>query len=401
MKLTCDLCGGALQMNLGGQGATCLGCGLTYPMERLREMLTGKTPVKPEPPKPEPPKPEPPKPEPEKEIIYDIQDWTVVPPAPYPNRSFDFVPEQFAMSVTEIGADYISGHIQQGGIGVGDRIYINHDYTHPYTICCLNDPSLPDAKAGMWVRLYLKKCPKRILKNASVVTGDPNPVANAYNYLGTVYEYFSNLLLGEFSQYEIHADIPHNELDIPVNFLLCQGGKPVLAVFLIHSNDSKGRSQVRKADRIFALKGVSCTHFYANYRNDASYVIDRVLSALPEAGSIGDVSQRPQPGDMPVVEPEPEPIILEVVSANKRPGMAWGNAKCFVRQGVVECGMPYYARINTLEGDEIHVGSLNPADIAAGSEVKMLLYCDKALLPTIKVLYVFPAEEYDDGIDED
>lgn len=394
MKLTCELCGGALQMNLGGQGATCTTCGLAYPMERLREMLTGKTPVVQDPPKPEPPKPVPPKPEPEEEMIYDVTEWEKV-------EKFTFVPEQFTMSVTETGADYISGHIQQGGIGVGDRIYINHDYAHPYKICCLNDPSLPDAKKGMWAQLYLKKCPKRILKNASVVTGDPNPVANAYNYPGTVYEYFSNLLLGEFSQYEIHSDVPHKELEIPVSFMFYQGGKPVLAVFLSHSRDARGGRQIAKAFRTLALEGIPCTNFYENYRNDAPYVIDRVRGALPEAGSIGDVPQRPQPYDMPAVEPEPEPIILEIVSANKRPGMAWGTAKCFIRQGVVECGMPYYARINTLEGEEIHVGSLNSGDIAAGSEVKMLLYCDKALLPTIKVLYVFPAEEYDDGIDED
>ena len=63
MKITCDLCGGSLQINMGGQGATCLSCGLTYPMERLREMLNGNASVKPEPPKPEPPQPEPPQPE--------------------------------------------------------------------------------------------------------------------------------------------------------------------------------------------------------------------------------------------------------------------------------------------------------------------------------------------------
>lgn len=265
MKLTCDLCGGMLQINLGGQGATCASCGLTYPMERLREMLAGKTPVI--------PNPESPKPEPKKGIIYDV-DWTVVPPC------FDFVPEQFAMSITKTGADYVSGYIQKGGIGVGDRIYFNHDYTRPYTISCLNAPALCDAKVGMWAQLYLKNCPKRILKNASAVTGDPSPVANAYNYPGSVYEYFSNLLLSEFSQYEIHEDVPHNELTIPVSFMFCQSGKPLLAVFLIGSNDSEGRRQVRKAARILALEGVACTHFYDNYRNDAPYVIDRVLNAL-------------------------------------------------------------------------------------------------------------------------
>jgi len=39
MKLMCDLCGGSLQMNSGGQGAVCVHCGLGYTMEHLRGKL--------------------------------------------------------------------------------------------------------------------------------------------------------------------------------------------------------------------------------------------------------------------------------------------------------------------------------------------------------------------------
>ena len=39
MKLTCDLCGGTLQMNAGGKDASCKNCGLCYPMDVLREKL--------------------------------------------------------------------------------------------------------------------------------------------------------------------------------------------------------------------------------------------------------------------------------------------------------------------------------------------------------------------------
>lgn len=38
-KLQCDLCGGALTVQAGGQRAVCGNCGLEYPMERLRELL--------------------------------------------------------------------------------------------------------------------------------------------------------------------------------------------------------------------------------------------------------------------------------------------------------------------------------------------------------------------------
>lgn len=39
MKLKCDLCDGQLEMNPGGQGASCVNCGMTYSLERLREKL--------------------------------------------------------------------------------------------------------------------------------------------------------------------------------------------------------------------------------------------------------------------------------------------------------------------------------------------------------------------------
>lgn len=269
MKLGCDLCGGALQMNLGGQGATCTACGMGYTMERLREKLSGQT-VRQDPPKPK------------DEIIYEVQDWAVVPPVPTarPN-SFTYVPEQFVMENTGNGVGDLSGRVRQGGIGLGDSVYIDGDYGRPYRIYSVNDSAYATcAKKGMPAELFLVKCPRRVLKNARMVTGDPNPVANAYNYPGTVREYFSALLLGSFAAYEIRENVPHDELKIPVTYLFYQGGKPVLAVFLIDSSDSKARYQVEKADRIFALAGISCTHFFENYRNDMPYVLDRIKGAL-------------------------------------------------------------------------------------------------------------------------
>ena len=265
MKITCDLCGGALQINLGGQGATCTNCGLSYTMDRLREKLTGATPVPPEPPKKEP-----------VEIIYDVTDWEKVEPS---KAGFDYVPEQFVM---EIDGD-ISGQVQQGGIGLGDAVYFDGDYTHPYNVCCINDdPYMTCAKQGMPCMLdfAVSARQRKLLNNARIVTGDPNPVANAYNYPGTVEEYFSHLLMGTFGEFEIKRDVPRGGLNIPVQYLFCRNGKPVLAVFLINSNDGKGRYQVEKAARLYAPEGVSCTHFFSDYRNDAPYVIDRVRGAL-------------------------------------------------------------------------------------------------------------------------
>ena len=37
MKLTCDLCGGELELSTGGISAVCRNCGIEYGAERLRE----------------------------------------------------------------------------------------------------------------------------------------------------------------------------------------------------------------------------------------------------------------------------------------------------------------------------------------------------------------------------
>ena len=136
------------------------------------------------------------------------------------------------------------------------------------------------AKAGEHTDLFVSPFKRKLFKNAKLVMGQPNPVANAYNYPGTVREYFTKVLAAEFSEYEIETDVYFDDVKIPVRFLLCKNDEPVLAIFLIDSSDSKGRYQVEKAGRLFAEAGFGCTHFYENYRNDLPYVVQRIREAI-------------------------------------------------------------------------------------------------------------------------
>ena len=43
MKLTCDLCGGELQMNTDSQGAICTNCGMNYTLDSLRKKLNAQS----------------------------------------------------------------------------------------------------------------------------------------------------------------------------------------------------------------------------------------------------------------------------------------------------------------------------------------------------------------------
>lgn len=282
MKLTCDLCGGTLQMNLNGQGATCTNCGLTYPIERLREMLNNKAPDKtPVEDTPAEPKAAPPRQEQDvpAQRGYD-EPFTVAAQETakaLTERRFSFRPEQFVMENSG-NVRELCGQVLQGGIGLGDTIYLDGD---PYTVDYINnDPKQSCVKAGMEASIRLPGCIKRTLKKAKSVVGDENPVANAYNYPGTVHAYFSHLLSDAFGEYEIWETVTREEAEMPVDYLLCKNSKPVLAIFLLNSNDDKRRRRVSWAQRNFAPKGIACTHFYDNYRNDAPYVIDRVQKAL-------------------------------------------------------------------------------------------------------------------------
>ena len=331
MKLTCDLCGSALQVTLGGQSASCPSCGLTYSMERLKEMLNAQTSVTAESTEAESKKsdsskqesnksvtqedivydvtewekPETEKeviyevtdweiPETEKEIVYDVTDWeipktekedvndvTVWEKADALVPVFDFKPKQFVMEIKGNGIGDLSGWVCQGAIGLGDSVYLDGDYAHPYTVYSINDDgNMICAKEGMPTELFIAISNRKLLKNVKTVTGNPDPVANVYNYPGTVREYFAHVFASTFSQYEIRADVPHSELKIPVNYMFFRDGKPVMVVFLIHSNNSMARYQVEKAARIFRQNGIGCTHFFENYRNDMPYVIQRIRGTM-------------------------------------------------------------------------------------------------------------------------
>lgn len=274
MKLTCDLCGGKLQVNPGGQSARCADCGLGYTFERLREKLGIQTPRQPEPAPVISAEPEPVKVVPEVETVKKAEN-------PVSAGDCDFSARQFVMEHDGRGRGDLTGLVAQGGIGLGDSVYIDGDYAHPYVVYSINDDSdVVCAKAGQSADLYLASCPKRVLKHARQITGIPNPQVNAYNYPGTVQAYFSHLLTKTFDQYEVVPDVAHPFLKTPIDYLFYRDGRPVLAVFLIHSNDCKARYQVKKAVEVLGKAGIRCTHFFENYRNDMSYVTDRIRGAL-------------------------------------------------------------------------------------------------------------------------
>lgn len=137
MKLTCDLCGGTLQMNAGGQGATCMVCGLGYSMDRLREMLRkqkeGKSPA---------------------EVfggsgvVSPVQNPQPVEPK-HPFRMT--VADSFAFS----SGVAVTGTVAQGSVSVGDTLLLNGKKECRVSTIACEDSLKECAEVGMSVCIVL------------------------------------------------------------------------------------------------------------------------------------------------------------------------------------------------------------------------------------------------------
>ena len=286
MKLTCDLCGGSLQMNAGGQEASCKNCGLCYSLDTLREKLrsgsapqnkpvetpqisTVPTPVA------TPIKEQPVAEEPQLKPIVSVTQEPQLKPVAAPAA------EQFVMPVECLFAACLAGTVQQGCIGVGETVYIDGDYSKPYRMYRFgNDPEATHVSAGQYTRLFLVPNRRDLLKNARVVTGALNPTENAYRFNGSVEGYFEDLLRKNFAEYTLKKQMEWPGLKIPVTFMLMKNYRPVLALFIFDSHDAKSRYQAEKAQEILGSAFIRCTHFYKDYRNDEPYVVDRIRDIL-------------------------------------------------------------------------------------------------------------------------
>ena len=285
MRIICDICGGGLQINSGGQGAICTVCHLNYAMSRLREKLNLQMMNVPElaPPAPEPPGsvlpvalktdfPTPP--------AVSAKMETEKPARAVKTERSTVVPKQFSLRPGR-GKGHVSGTVQQGGIGLGDKVYINYDYSHPYVVSQVNDGDIC-AKEGMQADLYLRDCPPSVLRNVFAVSGAPRPSLSGHNYPGPLEEYFLYVLERQFPDCRIDTNVPKtgSGLNKPVDFVVYRDEKPLLAVILVDRSNNADRYRNQKAAELFMTEGVACTHFYRDYRNDMPYVVERIKKAL-------------------------------------------------------------------------------------------------------------------------
>lgn len=277
MKLTCDLCGGALQMNAGAKDASCKNCGLCYSLEMLRQKLgMGEKPVVKDPVPVVPPVAEDPKPAPIVPPVVEDPTPAVIPVAQTPQAA-----AQFVMQVTAFTGSTLIGTVQQGCIGVGEPVYLNGDYSKPYKLYRFDsDTDKTHATAGEQVEVELNTHNKNVLRQVGTLTGDPQPAMNAYRFDGSVEDYFAYILQEQFGQYGLRRQVQWPGLRIPITFMLTDVERPAVAILLFDSSDAHSRYEAQLAQRYFATANIGCTHFFSDYRNDAPYVAERISQVI-------------------------------------------------------------------------------------------------------------------------
>lgn len=181
------------------------------------------------------------------------------------------------MPVEKLFAACLTGTVQQGCIGVGEYVYINGDYSKPFRLYHFDDPATTHASAGDYARLFLVPNRRDLLRQARIITGMVNPPENAYRFCGSVAEYFASVLQRHFAEYTLQTSVEYPGLEIPVSYMLLKNGQPAAAIFVIDSQDSHARCQLKKASAIF---GNRYTYFYGDYRNELSYVVNRIRAVI-------------------------------------------------------------------------------------------------------------------------
>lgn len=178
----------------------------------------------------------------------------------------------------------VYGKIQSGCVANLDTVFLNGDEKSRWAVVSVEsqstDPVYHRACAGMDVKLRLMGEKRAEISNAVSLWGVATPTESADHFFGTPQQFFAALLARDFRDFDVWADVRWGGVTRPISFLLCQGGKPQIALFMLDSWDGPDRWQVEKSMEICRGLGVTALQFFNDYRNEAAYVVRRIRQAL-------------------------------------------------------------------------------------------------------------------------
>lgn len=334
-SITCDLCGGRLQIDAGGQSASCTECGMPHSIERVREKLSadvqGKTPEHQK------------ERQREKEIVVDViveeddkDDDIIDVIVEHDDKDNDkkdrivnhvihsdrikgdsdrnkqeitLRSDQLSQKILEkkepkdhttrikvesisstlLGYVSITGVVLNGSLKSFDRLHLEQ----MPKITCISETmkshpgkeKLYYAGVGTRITVTLLHIRKRDLAVGDILVGEQlapgTPANDCYGYNGTTQEYFDELLSGTFSEYQIMKDV---KLSIgtpsaPVSYLFTQNNRPLLAVILCHSQKYNTK-EIRTTIQACESRGIPVQRYFEDFRNKSDYVCERIRSVL-------------------------------------------------------------------------------------------------------------------------
>jgi len=237
MKLVCDICGGELEMEVGGKRAKCVNCGMTYSIERLKEKLN---------------------PNENREKINErkVEHENVVEKTPLRIR-IDKVGGSIFSKDCVIEGTILSGELRSRDIiGIeGEKKSYTVSYTNP-----INKKSN--------VRIVINQTSKKEFAPGQILV-------KSY----AVDDYFRKILARHFREIEVQEDVEIVDDGVNVNFILIKNGQPKLAIILCNSRVYNSKA-IRQTIDACEASGVVVQRYFRDFENEESYVCQRIGSVL-------------------------------------------------------------------------------------------------------------------------
>ena len=133
---------------------------------------------------------------------------------------------------------------------------------------------------------YIKPMVEDRMETAGRTVQAATSQINLYNFPGAPEDYFYGLLSESLAGCTIEKNVSDSRLfggayqeAMPRNLLICRMGKPVLLVLLLPKNGYR----LKRIEQLKALceeAGFAHMQFFLEFRNEATYVVNRVQKAL-------------------------------------------------------------------------------------------------------------------------
>lgn len=107
----------------------------------------------------------------------------------------------------------------------------------------------------------------------------PRSGVDSYSYRGSVDSYFEEVLRDTFPAYTVRSNVMLAPASEPISFGLYRDGELKVAIMLCYK-DQWNTKDIRETFRACDRSRIPCLRFMREFRNDKTYVVNRISKAL-------------------------------------------------------------------------------------------------------------------------